>query len=194
MLSFYTLNPALQALPQFLKDNKYQNITDTMTGPFPKAHNSDLHPFIWVQTQPQNLGWFVQFMDVYHEGKAPWTRVVPFVEQCRARDSNAPLFVDVGGGLGSQCVAFLQATPGIEGRVILQDLPETLQQGPAHEGVEKMAQNFFEPQAVKGEPNPRLQTRTQSRSKLTGSHSQARNTISSATSCTITPTTDASPS
>ena len=70
-------------------------------------------------------------------------------------EKTAPLFVDVGGGLGLQCVAFKQAILKLvegpfEGRLIHQDLPETLNQAPCHEGVEKMAQDFFKGQAVEG--------------------------------------------
>jgi demethylsterigmatocystin 6-O-methyltransferase len=66
-------------------------------------------------------------------------------------DQNAPLFVDIGGGHGSQCTAFRKATEGhFSGRVINQDLPETLASAPKNEGIEMMAQNFFENNQIQG--------------------------------------------
>ena len=60
------------------------------------------------------------------------------------------LFVDVAGGFGHQCVGLKAKYPKFPGRVILQDLPETLAHVQPMEGVEIMAQNFYEPQPIKG--------------------------------------------
>ena len=63
----------------------------------------------------------------------------------------APVFVDVGGGVGGQCVAFMAATKDkYKDRVVLQDLPETLERAPKVEGVKPVVQNFFERQSTKG--------------------------------------------
>ena len=92
------------------------------------------------------------------ENAKPWTSVAPLAEKLEralatAEDGPAPpvLFVDVGGGGGGQCEYFRKATADrFAGRVILQDLPQTVAAAPERDGVEKMEQDFFKEQAVKG--------------------------------------------
>ena len=75
---------------------------------------------------------------------------MPLTKRLQSAEPGAPLFVDVGGGQGAQWVAFREATKTFSGRVVLQDLPETLAHAPAHECLEKMTQNFFDGQGIKG--------------------------------------------
>jgi demethylsterigmatocystin 6-O-methyltransferase len=58
--------------------------------------------------------------------------------------------VDVGGGYGTQAIAFQKKYPNLPGRVIIEDLPETVKQLAQQPGVEALAQDFFQPQSVKG--------------------------------------------
>lgn len=60
------------------------------------------------------------------------------------------LFVDVGGNRGHQCARLRAKYPDLPGRIIVQDLPETIQHAPPIQGVEFMVHNFFMPQPVKG--------------------------------------------
>ncbi len=81
-----------------------------------------------------------------------WLDVYPLKNKVRAFNLTAdtPLFVDLGGGLGHQCIALRERFPELSGRVILQEIPATLPHAIAHDKVEHMAQDFFEPQAIKG--------------------------------------------
>lgn len=70
-------------------------------------------------------------------------------------DDSSILFVDVGGAMGHQCVAFKQRYPDLKGRVIVQDQPQVISQIqanplPGFERIEAMAHDFFTPQPVKG--------------------------------------------
>ena len=108
------------------------------------------------------------------------------MKRLESANLSAPRFVDVGGGQGAQCVAFINATKGSHpGKVILQDLPKTLDMAPKHEGVEKMHENFFEGQAIKSE-SMRV-------SDIWGTRRlsipQAPHSTIFAMSCMITPTT-----
>lgn len=77
--------------------------------------------------------------------------VVPLAERLRGADKNVPLFVDIGGGHGYQCAAFRKATAEhFHGRVINQDLPETLAEAPKYEDIEMMAQNYYKKQQIQG--------------------------------------------
>ena len=108
--------------------------------------------FIWVQTKPENFAHFNNWMAVQRHGMPTWLDVYPFQDKVRAFDLTAetPLFVDLGGGLGHQCIALRERFPELSGRVILQEIPATLPHAIAHEKVEHMAQDFFLPQPIKG--------------------------------------------
>ncbi|MDI1488689.1 MAG: hypothetical protein OHK93_007965 [Ramalina farinacea] len=77
------------------------------------------------------------------------------VQEVLLNDFNAKeeavLLVDVGGGRGHDLEAFKEAFPHQEGRLIVQDLPDVIDdiRQPVP-GVEAMKHNFFTPQPVKG--------------------------------------------
>lgn len=60
------------------------------------------------------------------------------------------LLVDVGGGFGQQAIAFRQKFADAPGRIIVQDIPETLDRAKPAEGIEFQVQDFFKQQQVKG--------------------------------------------
>ena len=147
------LNKCFQELPAFLKARNYQSPSNSLDTAFHAAFKTDQHAFQWIQTQPFFLGNFLTSLS--NLDTASWTSAVPLRERLHSADIDAPLFVDVGGGPGTQCVAFRKAVKGDNslasgGRIILQDLPETLEQVAPQEGIEKMAQNFFDAQPVTG--------------------------------------------
>lgn len=54
---------------------------------------------------------------------------------------------------GHDLEAFRMKHQDTEGRLVLEDLPETIQQvGQLHSRIEKRSYNFFLPQPIKGEP------------------------------------------
>ncbi|KAL2043501.1 hypothetical protein N7G274_003808 [Stereocaulon virgatum] len=55
----------------------------------------------------------------------------------------------MGGGVGHQCAQFKARFPHVPGRVILQDLPHSIDKALPTPGVENMVHDFFEPQPVK---------------------------------------------
>lgn len=71
-------------------------------------------------------------------------------KECADWPSEKPVFVDVGGGTGQQCVAIKEKFPDLPGKVILQDLPAVVAGAKLPEGMEAMAYDFFTPQPVKG--------------------------------------------
>lgn len=90
-------------------------------------------------------------------GQTNWLDVIDFEALIKidGTDDDAitpetPVFVDVGGGIGSQCAILKAKLPNLPGRVILQDLPVALQHALPTEGVEIMAHNFWTEQPVKG--------------------------------------------
>ena len=148
--SFDGLGPAFQALPNFLKETKYADITESTNTPFQKAWKTDQPAFIWAQTQPEMFARFNQWMAAQRHGMPTWLDVYPVEEMVRKASPEEPLFVDVGGGIGHQCIALRERHPYLNGKVILQDMPQTLAHAIHHEKVETMTQDLFEPQAVQG--------------------------------------------
>jgi len=140
---FYTVNPGLQALPEFLKATEYQNPESSDNTAFQKGHKTDLSPFEWFKTKPKNVGWFMEFMPAQREGMPIWLDAFP---EPKGVDPERVLFVDVGGGIGHQGVELKTRYPSLTGRFILQDLPEPLES--ALPGVEPLAHDFFTPQPV----------------------------------------------
>jgi len=79
-----------------------------------------------------------------------WLSVFPIQEKAEHWHDDEPVFVDVGGGIGHQCAELKARYPGIKGRVILQDLPHSIEQALPTAGVEKMSHDFFLPQPIHG--------------------------------------------
>ena len=147
---FHLMGKCFREIPAFLKAKKYVVPETSHDTPFQVAFGTDKNFLDWMPTQPFYLGNFLGALPGYM-GPKPWTDGISLAEKLQSADKSAPLFLDVGGGSGHQCVAFRKATAErFPGRVILQDLPGALDAAPTEEGVEKMAQNFFEGQAVKG--------------------------------------------
>ena len=84
-------------------------------------------------------------------GKRSWLDVFP-LELLRDDESDpgAALFVDVGGGIGHQCLALKARIPGLTRRVILQDLPMVLARAEPAAGVKRMPHDFWAEQPVRG--------------------------------------------
>ena len=143
--------PCWQALPDFLAGTKYQNPTDSAHTPFQKAHGTDLPPFLWLQGKPEYLNNFVSWMTASREGQKIFLDVFPFDKELAANSRpETPLFVDIGGSIGHQCVAFRKKFPNIPGRVILQDLPPVIAHAISAEGIEPMVHDFMTEQPIKG--------------------------------------------
>ena len=104
----------------------YQNPSDSANTPFQRADNIDQAPFVWIVDHPFNFEFFIQWMTAQREGQLIWLDVFLFEKTlCHNVGSETSLFVDVGGGIGHQCVALKSRFPHLSGRAILQDLSDT---------------------------------------------------------------------
>ena len=151
-IRFQIFMPCSQQLPNFLASTGYQNPCDSARSPFQSAFHTEKLQFDWLMGVPDYLKNFIMWMTVQHEGHAVWLDVFPLEEElCHDAGPQTPLFVDVGGSGGHQCVLLKTRCPGITGRIILQDQAPVIDQTPPIEGVEKMAHDFWTVQPVKGE-------------------------------------------
>ncbi|CAI7614810.1 unnamed protein product [Penicillium glandicola] len=145
-----TVGPAIAALPDFLKENNYQDITSVVHTPFQKAWDTDLPGFIWAMNQPEKYAHFNQFMVSQRLGMPTWLDVYPYQEKADELKPDQPFLVDLGGGLGHQSIALREKLPDLPNKIILQDIPATLDHAIKHPGVEAVVQDFFQPQAITG--------------------------------------------
>lgn len=99
---------------------------------------------------PEDFGFFNQWMATQRVGMPTWLDVYPVAKETKDWDPERPLFVDVGGGVGHQCVALKKKFPETKGRVVLQDIPNVLEQAMKYPGVESMVHDIFTPQPIKG--------------------------------------------
>jgi demethylsterigmatocystin 6-O-methyltransferase len=58
------------------------------------------------------------------------------------------ILVDVGGGFGQQAITFKTKFPNLPGRIIVQDIPSTLDQAKPVDGIEFLVHDFFQPQPI----------------------------------------------
>ncbi|KAF4254095.1 hypothetical protein KXV95_002611 [Aspergillus fumigatus] len=149
---FDMCNPTYQEMPRYLAKTGYKNPTSFTDGIFQRAHKTDLHTFAYVHGDPMRSARFNHFMKAQRGSQPKCFDLYPFAEESKGWPSDKPLFVDVGGGAGYQTASFLERFPNLPGRVVLQDLPEPVEDARSvvPESVERMVHNFFEPQPIKG--------------------------------------------
>ncbi|KAI0139125.1 S-adenosyl-L-methionine-dependent methyltransferase [Hypoxylon sp. NC0597] len=151
---FETIGPQYQELPVFLKKTAYRNPSDEMHTVSQDAWGTPLHHFAWLGTQPEKLGYFNDYMAFRREADVSWLSVYPVAEETKGWSPERPVYVNIGGGIGHQCAQFKEKYPNVPGRVVLQDLPHSIEKALPTPGVENMVHNFFEPQPIKGQHNP----------------------------------------
>lgn len=89
------------------------------------------------------------------KGNKSWFAIYPFADEIGQACQSSPddvLLVDVGGNRGADILDFHKSHGDLSGRLVLQDLPETIAQveQSAMAGIELQPYDFFEPQPVEG--------------------------------------------
>ena len=150
VFGFNILNKAFQELPKYLKDKGYQSPDQPLDTAFHQAFDTKEQFFLFLQQDPESMQNLHASLGAF-DGPVSWTTVVPLDEKLQNSDENTVLLVDIGGGPGLQCAEFRKAIAGrFIGRVVNQDLPNTLARAPNHEGVEMMVQDFYQKQQIRG--------------------------------------------
>lgn len=144
-----------QKLPESLAKRHYRCPTAT-EGPLQDAYQTQLAGWEYI-LEPQfadSLQDCNLFMKGRRQGSVSWLDFFPFAERILADASTEPdsvLVADIGGGLGHGLVEIREKFPRIVGRLILQDVPKTVEQcGDGGGQFEPMAHDFFTPQPVQG--------------------------------------------
>ena len=147
--SFTISIPAYLALPEFMRQTSFQTPPGTECA-WQQSVKTDMDFFPYYKQHPEQLSYFQKLMSVPRDGE--WFDVVPFAEEVANVSSDRALFVDIGGSIGHQSKRLRLKYPTLPGRVIVQDLPESVNVATPAPGVEFMAYDFFTPQPVHGTP------------------------------------------
>ncbi|KAG9205029.1 hypothetical protein G6514_009488 [Epicoccum nigrum] len=137
-----------QSLPQYLREHKYQDITDSRDLPFQMALSTDLPPFEWMKQRPEQMKALGHAMRI--ERMHSWVESYPVndrIGKFKAADESA-LLVDIGGGFGQQAIAFKTQVSPMSGRVVVQDVASTLTHATRLDGIEFIEHDFFTPQPI----------------------------------------------
>ncbi|KAL5046572.1 hypothetical protein BDW71DRAFT_197504 [Aspergillus fruticulosus] len=119
----------ITSLPSFLKKTNYANPSDGCHAAFQDGYRTDKHFFEFLKEHPTYGEEFNNHMTAYHQGRPSW--------------------MDEG------FYPFRRKWPDIPGRLILQDLPEVIEQAKwqnqaTQKAIEPMSHDFFTEQPVKG--------------------------------------------
>lgn len=138
-------------LPGFTALHRALTEGDGRSNAFKLGQNSSEDFYTWMDTHPVQQRAFHNFMKEQFASLPTWLDVVSFATEF-AQDSQPDdvVFVDVGGGNGSQCAALRRSLPELRGRVVLQDHSYVLEKALEVKGMEKMPHDFFTEQPVKG--------------------------------------------
>lgn len=135
--------------PRWLRESGYKDPIDPSNVPWQLSHDGEL-PMTWFMKEPDHLEYFIGWMVAQREGLPTWLDVYPLKKLDEGATAETPVFVDIGGGAGHQCMALKQAYPDLKGRIILEDLPKTIEQALPVPGLEKIGIDFWKEQPVKG--------------------------------------------
>ena len=142
----------LAQLPEYFQKYGYKNPTDIGAGPFQFAMNYQGTYFEWLKANPTQQETFNRMMAITRiERGEQWFNFFPTEERFGATDHSQAVLVDIGGGLGHDLAAFHARFPNLPGRLVLQDLPEVINNiQELNPAIERNIYDFFTPQPIKG--------------------------------------------
>lgn len=150
--SFDALRVCLARTSCFPCQNELSKPLRSISNAFQDGARTDQLIFEWFNNHPKVLDNFNTFMSTHFQGRADWLNFFPVDEELIQGfhdGEGAVMFVDVGGALGTQIQALIARYPTIPGRMVLQDLPDTIKRVTAT-NMEAMTHDFFTPHPVQG--------------------------------------------
>ena len=107
-----------------------------------------------MKIHPEQREYFDNYMAARRKEMLRWFEIFPVAEKITTGLRSGPLdvlMVDIGGSHGHDLLRFKERHNDLPGRVILQDLPETIDSIKLPlPGIEPMVHDFFKPQYVIG--------------------------------------------
>jgi hypothetical protein len=119
------------------------------------AYKTPLPAFELLSKHPTNLTYSNDYMALQRVPEFSWLTVCPVKDVLNAsgwtdQSTTKAIYVNIGGGIGHQCAQFKGKYPDLTGRVVLQDLEQSIDKALSTPGVENMVHNSFDEQPIKG--------------------------------------------
>lgn len=148
-MTLLTLGSHDNCAPAFIALNHVLGNAQQGRTAFKVGQHSDEDFYTWMETHPIQEGAFHRFMEAQFAMLPTWLDAISFdTEVAHDAGPDDVVFVDVGGGNGSQCAALKKAFPDLKGRIILQDRAAVLEKALTVDGMELMAHDFLTEQPV----------------------------------------------
>ncbi|CAO1605760.1 hypothetical protein XANCAGTX0491_009266 [Xanthoria calcicola] len=152
LIRYDTVVPATAGLLGYLNAIGPRVPTNAQEAPFAYAETETM--FQWMGKRPEQRRCFDNFMAARRTEVPRWFEIWPVSDTLRSGLRSGPddvLLVDIGASHGHDLIRFQERYGSFPGRLMLQDLPETIET--IHNlagGIEAMAYDFFTPQPVAG--------------------------------------------
>lgn len=153
MPSNTVLQPPFLSLPEYFKSHNYKNPTSAVDSPWQAGYSTEEHPFVWLQSHPEHFKLWLTWLPYERHGFAEFIDVFPFEQEVGQNTTdNTTLFVDIGGGFGSQSALIRNKFSHLKGKVIMQDQAQAIDTVSANPipGVDAQVYDFYTPQPVQG--------------------------------------------
>ena len=152
--TFDLVGSCFHKMPDWLIEHDFKTPAETHDCPFQPAFGTKQDLFEWFPSHPQFLNNFNSWMAGQREGREGWLEFYDFekeiIDGFEKGKGEGTLVVDIGGARGHELQAIRQKFPNLPGRLILQDLPETVKQAPTDVGFEPQVHDFFTPEPIIG--------------------------------------------
>ncbi|KAK4505954.1 hypothetical protein PRZ48_003919 [Zasmidium cellare] len=146
--------PSFTALPGKLAAEKYKSPQDDPRhAALQTAHHYEGKSiFDFMMANPGVAAAFSQLMTTWGDHDSQLHSIYPIdrLQNGFEPSSSNVIFVDVGGARGQKSIVLKEASPGLPGRIIIQDLQHTIDAAPKSELVEHQVHDFFTEQPCKG--------------------------------------------
>jgi hypothetical protein len=146
-------------MPFYLEKTGFKDVSSP-PGPFEHALNYSGGHFRWLVDTPDMLNSFNSFMSGQRQYRTNWYDTFPVDEILYPKEESesgdgaseeSTLFIDIAGGGGHDIEAFHKSYPDAPGKLVLQDLPETIDQiEQLSPTITRMKYDFFTEQPIKG--------------------------------------------
>ena len=140
--------PFYAQVPASIEHRNFRCPSDPYECPWQDGMNTKLSFFEWLQTYPEHLNQFGGVMRGYSKSRPIWFEYFPSDNLFENDDKQALILVDVGGGLGHGMHRFLAKYPTAKGRLVLEDLPEVIDQVQPTNDITLLAHDFFQQQPI----------------------------------------------
>ena len=140
----------------YFKERGYTSPTDPLDCPMQWALKSKAPYFEYIHGDSDRLKAFNALMTRIRSTRKHWTEWYPAQSEIldsMSSDANEMILIDMGGARGHDLETFLKKFPSTHGRLMLQDLPSTIESvvGELAPAIKASIHDFFTPQPVKGE-------------------------------------------